>query len=104
MVNCIAVDDDAAVQLSEMFRLMGDASRLRIIAACLSGPVCVSNLAERTGLSASLVSHHLRLLRAARILRSERQGKNVFYSAADHHIRRVIEDMTAHIREPDVDR
>jgi DNA-binding transcriptional ArsR family regulator len=104
MVNCIAVDDDAAVQLAEMFRLMGDASRLRIIVACLSGPVCVSNLAERTGLSASLVSHHLRLLRAARILRSERQGKNVFYSAADHHIRRVIEDMTAHIGEPDVDR
>jgi DNA-binding transcriptional ArsR family regulator len=63
-----------------MFRLMGDPSRLRIVLACLDAPICVSDVAARTRLSQSLVSHHLRLLRAARILRAERQGKQVFYA------------------------
>ena len=52
-------------------------------------------------LSSSLVSHHLRLLRAARIVKSERQGKQVFYSAADAHISGVLHDMLEHIAEPE---
>lgn len=83
-----------------MFRLMGDASRLSIMLACLEGPVAVSDVAERTGLSANLVSHHLRLLRAARIMRAERRGKHVFYAVADDHVRRVVGDMVEHVLEP----
>jgi ArsR family transcriptional regulator len=93
------LSDDQATELAEMFRLMGDHSRLRIILACLDGPASVGAIAERLGLSASLVSHHLRLLRAARILRAARRGKQVFYAAADQHIRRVLLDMTAHVGE-----
>ena len=88
-------------QLADLFRLMGDTSRLRIILACLHSPISVSDIAEKLGLSQSLVSHHLRLLRAARVVRSERRGKQVFYVAADEHIQCVIEDMVAHIAEPD---
>jgi len=91
---------DQAVELSEMFRIMGDVSRLRIILSCLDERMAVGQIATRLDLSPSLVSHHLRLLRAARILRAERQGKNVYYAAADDHIRCVIEDMVAHVREP----
>jgi DNA-binding transcriptional ArsR family regulator len=91
-------DGEAAV-LAEMFRLMGDASRLKIILACLDAPICVSDIARRTKLSQSLVSHHLRLLRAARVLRAERRGKKVIYAACDAHIRRVITDMVAHAGE-----
>lgn len=83
-----------------MFRLMGDASRLKVILTCLDAPTCVSDIALRTKLSPSLVSHHLRLLRAARVLRAHRQGKQVFYVAADDHIRCVITDMVAHVGEP----
>jgi DNA-binding transcriptional ArsR family regulator len=93
---------DQAVELSEMFRIMGDVSRLRIILSCLDERMAVGQIATRLDLSPSLVSHHLRLLRAARILRAERQGKNVYYAAADDHIRCVIEDMVAHVREPAV--
>jgi ArsR family transcriptional regulator, lead/cadmium/zinc/bismuth-responsive transcriptional repressor len=93
------LSDDQATELAEMFRLMGDQSRLRIILCCLDGPTAVGDIAERLGLSASLVSHHLRLLRAARILRAARRGKQVFYAAADAHIRRVLIDMTAHVGE-----
>ena len=94
------INDDQAGILAEMFRIMGDASRLRIIITCLDGPICVSDIAERLRLSQSLVSHHLRLLRAARVLRAERQGKQVFYAPADDHIRCVLEDMMAHVAEP----
>ena len=96
---------DETAELADMFRLMGDASRLRILLACLPAPVAVSDIAARLGLSPSLVSHHLRLLRAGRILKATRKGKQVFYSAADAHIRRVIADMVAHVGEdgPDGD-
>src|SRR3954447_16613845 len=90
-------------ELAEMFRLMGDPSRLAIILACLEAPVSVSEIAARTGLSANLVSHHLRLLRAARILRAERRGKQIFYTAADLHVRSTIGDMVAHVIEPSDD-
>jgi len=96
----IELDDDRASELAEMFKLMGDASRLRIIMASLGRPVSAGAIADRLGLSPSLVSHHLRLLRAARILRAERRGRNVLYGAADDHVRRVIVDMAAHVGEP----
>lgn len=91
--------DDQIVELAEMFRLMGDPSRLKIIAACLGAPMCVSDIAANLGLSQPLVSHHLRLLRAARVLRSERRGKQIFYEAADEHVKRVINDMVDHVCE-----
>ena len=90
-----------AAQLADLFRLLGDSSRLRIVIACLDMPVSVGELANQLDLSPSLASHHLRLLRAARIVKSERKGKQVFYSAADDHIRCVIADMFEHISEPD---
>ena len=95
-----ALDDGQTVELAEMFRLMGDASRLKIVLSCLEGPVSVGDIAGRVGLSASLVSHHLRLLRAARLLRATRRGKQVFYAAADAHVSCVVADMVAHVREP----
>lgn len=94
------VSEDLATELAEMFRLMGDPSRLRIILACLESPTSVGDIAERLGLSNSLVSHHLRLLRAARVLRGQRQGKQIYYSAADQHVSRVIADMLEHVAEP----
>jgi ArsR family transcriptional regulator len=91
---------DQTIEMAEMFRLMGDPTRLQILMACLDGPVAVGALAELTGASQSLVSHHLRLLRAARILAAERRGKKVFYAAADEHIRSVVSDMIDHVAEP----
>lgn len=91
--------NDQADELAEVFKLLGDNNRLRLIWACLDEPVSVHNLAERLDISPSLVSHHLRLLRAARLMRAEKRGRQVFYLAADDHVRRVLHDMTAHIDE-----
>ncbi|CAN7581704.1 metalloregulator ArsR/SmtB family transcription factor [Pseudoduganella sp. LjRoot289] len=97
----ILTQSDASVtQLADLFHLLGDPTRLRIVLACVAAPVAVGDIASLLNLSSSLVSHHLRLLRAARIVKSERQGKQVFYSAADAHISGVLHDMLEHIAEP----
>lgn len=90
---------DQATQLAETFHLLGDANRLQLVCACLDEAVSVQDLADRLGVSSSLVSHHLRLLRAARLMRTERNGKRVFYRAADEHVRRVLLDMIEHVQE-----
>lgn len=95
------LDDDKAVLVAETFRLLGDASRLRILALCIEQPECVSAIAERLHLSQPLVSHHLRLLRAARVVRAQRSGKHVFYCAVDEHVRSVVRAMAEHLSEPD---
>jgi len=94
------LDADQTVQLAEMFRLLGAPTRLRIILACMDGPTAVGDIASRLGLSPSLVSHHLRLLRAARVLRGQRSGKQIRYAIADEHISCVIADMLEHVLEP----
>ncbi len=93
------LSDDDATALADLFRLLGDPSRLRIVVSCLRTPLAVSDIAERLGLSVSLVSHHLRLLKGARLVRADRQGKQVFYGADDIHVRRMVEDMVTHIEE-----
>lgn len=93
------LEEERAVELAEIFRLLGDANRLRIAVVCLDSPVCVGDIAQQVGLSASLVSHHLRLLRAARFVRSQKRGKQVFCGVVDDHVRCVINDMVAHVDE-----
>lgn len=92
--------DETVTQLADLFKILGDASRLRIVLSCMEDRVSVGDIAEQLGLSSSLVSHHLRLLRGARIVKVERRGKQMFYSACDRHIECVIEDMVAHVTEP----
>ena len=79
------LSDDHAVALADLFRLRT--------------PLAVSDIAERLGLSVSLVSHHLRLLKGARLVRADRQGKQIYYEADDLHVRRMVEDMVNHIAE-----
>lgn len=98
----MATDSDVA-ELADMFRLLGDTTRLRIVLACLDDPISVGDIAGQLELSPSLVSHHLRLLRAARVVKADRQGKQVFYAAADQHVSGVLADMLEHIAEPHQD-
>lgn len=95
------VSEDQTAELADMFRLMSDPSRLRIILACLETPTSVGDMAAALGLSPSLVSHHLRLLRAGRLIQAERRGNRVYYLITDEHIRRVLSDMVDHVAESD---
>ena len=62
-------DDNTITVIAETYRLLGDPTRLKIVLTCLEGPIAVGDIAKATGASQSLVSHHLRLLRAARLVR-----------------------------------
>ncbi len=91
---------DQTSGLAEMFRLLGEPNRLSIVASCLDGPLSVGEITTRLALSQSLVSHHLRLLRAARLLKAGRRGKQVFYSLPDSHVRDMLTNMIEHLAEP----
>ncbi len=99
-MNAGTLPDDAQVALiSETYRLLGDPTRLRVLLACLDGPLSVGGIVARTGASQPLVSHHLRLLRGARLVRSHKQQRHVLYEAADAHIRDMLHDMIEHAGE-----
>lgn len=85
--------------LAETFRLLGDPTRLRILFFCLESPRAVGDIAASLDLSQSLVSHHLRLLRGARLVRGTRQAKQVFYELADRHVSDMLVDMAHHVCE-----
>ena len=93
------MSDDLIPQVADTFKLMGDPSRLAILMLCLHGPVPVGEIAVKLSLSPSLVSHHLRLLRAARLVRGTRKTRHIFYEAADDHIRHMLLGMIEHVRE-----
>lgn len=102
-MNQSVLNEDQAVELAEIFRMLGDANRLRIAIVCAGEPLCVGDIAEQVGLSASLVSHHLRVLRAARFVKARKQGKQVFYVATDARVRCIVRDMVGHVDAVDQD-
>ena len=91
--------DGQTAELAELLRLLGEPTRLRILLACLAQPASVGEFAARLGIPRSLVSHHLRMLRASRFLGSRRNGKQIIYSPADDRIRCILEDLVEHVVE-----
>jgi DNA-binding transcriptional ArsR family regulator len=92
---------DEGALLADVFRLLGEPNRLRLVVACLEGPRTVGELTQDVGVSQSLVSQHLRLLRAGRLLKQSRQGRHVLYELPDCHIRTMLTNMMDHVLEPD---
>lgn len=91
--------DSQITVIAETYRLLGDPTRLRVLLACLAAPIAVGDIAKAVNASPSLVSHHLRLLRAARLVRGTRRNRQVFYETADEHIARMLADMIEHAME-----
>ena len=87
-------------QLADLFGLLGDQTRLQIVLCCLVLPFSVTYIEKKLNISKSLNSHHLRLLRAARVVSGERQGKQIFCTVNDHHIRTMVSNLLEHIAEP----
>ena len=82
----IALAEETALRLAELFKALGDASRVRIIACLYAGECNVGSMAEVVGISESAVSHHLRGLRQMNLVRARKDGRQVFYSLDDDHI------------------
>lgn len=86
-------------ELSDFFKNFGESTRLKIVLALRSGALCVADLANAVGSSQSAVSHQLRVLRQAKIVKSERSGKLVFYSIDDAHVEMLVSIGLEHIQE-----
>ena len=85
--------------VAEVFKLLGDPTRVRLVDALSHGERCVCDLASLVGMSESAVSHQLRLLRGARLVRVRRTGRLAFYSLDDHHVVGLLHDTRKHVEE-----
>lgn len=93
------LDLEEAGQLAGLFRLLGDVTRVRLLYALLeAGELCVCDLAAATGVPETSVSHALRLLRTAGIVRNRRDGRMIYYRLADAHVRMLLDLSTEHVR------
>ncbi len=92
-------DEQTMSDLSDFFKNFGDSTRIKIVSALISGDLCVADIAEVLEMSVSAVSHQLRILRQAKILRSRRVGKQVYYSIDDNHVGILFSVGLEHVRE-----
>ncbi len=86
--------------VAEIFKLLADPTRVRILDALSHGERCVCDLASLVGISESAMSHQLRLLRTARLVRARRDGRQAFYALDDHHVIGLLRDARKHVEEP----
>src|SRR3990172_6356778 len=86
--------------IAGVFKLLSDPTRVRLVDALSHGERCVCDLASLVGISESAVSHQLRLLRAARLVRARRSGRMAYYSLDDHHVVGLLHDTRKHVEEP----
>ncbi len=92
-------DEETMSDLSDFFKNFGDSTRIKIVSALISGELCVADLAEVLEMSVSAVSHQLRVLRQSKIVRSRRDGKQIYYSIDDNHVGILYSVGLEHIRE-----
>lgn len=85
--------------LSDFFKILGDSTRMGILFVLDEGQLCVCDIAKALGMTKSAVSHQLKILRQADLVRYVKSGKNVFYSLADEHVKDIIEKALEHINE-----
>ena len=95
----VMLPEAEALAMAEVFKVLGDCTRVRLVTALKAGELCVCDLACVLGLSASAVSHQLRVLRGARMVKGRREGKLVFYSLDDEHVERLLAEVQEHVRE-----
>ncbi len=90
---------DTVIRVSELFKVFGDITRVNIICALLEAELCVCDIAKLLGMSHSSISHQLRILKGARLVKYRREGKMVFYSLDDRHISEILSMALRHVSE-----
>ncbi|MBR6479348.1 MAG: helix-turn-helix transcriptional regulator [Clostridia bacterium] len=87
------------LELAELFKLFGDGTRIRILSALRSGEKCVCDIADELDMNKSAISHQLKSLKMANMVKSRRDGQNIYYSLSDAHVQSIINIGLEHIRE-----
>ena len=91
--------DETLYDLAELFKIFGDSTRVKILYALLESELCVCDIADLLGLTQSAISHQLRSLKQSRLVKARREGKTVFYSLADGHVRTILDQGMEHVAE-----
>nr|WP_326126813.1 metalloregulator ArsR/SmtB family transcription factor [uncultured Oscillibacter sp.] len=91
--------EDTLYDLTELFRIFGDSTRIRILYVLFEAEMCVCDIAALLGMTQSAISHQLRALKNARLVKSRREGKTVFYALADDHVKTIIDQGLEHVSE-----
>jgi ArsR family transcriptional regulator len=97
LVMASMIDEATTLGLAEIFRALGDPTRVRILHALAASELCVCDLAAILGMSQSAVSHQLRLLRSLRLVRYRREGRMVYYALDDDHIEKLLAQGLDHV-------
>ncbi len=85
--------------LAELFKVFGDSTRIKILYALIEGELCVGDMAQLLNMSTSAVSHQLKILKDAKLVRFRRAGKIIFYALDDEHVRNILSTGMEHIEE-----
>ena len=92
-------EEEKLYDLAELFKMFGDSTRIRILYVLFEAEMCVCDIAEVLKMTQSAISHQLRLLKQAKLVKNRREGKTVYYSLADDHVRSIIDQGMEHIEE-----
>lgn len=92
-------DEERLYDLAELFKVFGDTTRIRILYVLFEAEMCVCDIAQILNMTQSAISHQLRILKQARLVRNRREGKQIYYSLADEHVRTIIGQGMDHIEE-----
>ena len=99
-VRQVMPPEDTLLELADFFHVFGDSTRIRILYALCAHELCVCDIAALLGMTISAISHQLRILRGAKMVRCRRSGKTVFYSLADEHVYTILNQSFTHVTEP----
>ena len=92
-------EDEDLYDLAELFKLFGDSTRIKLLYILSVAELCVGDLAQMLGVSQSAVSHQLRLLKQSKLVRGRREGKTVYYTLGDEHVRTILAQGMEHVGE-----
>lgn len=99
IVNETMPEETELYDLAELFKVFGDSTRIRILFVLFEAEVCVCDLAQALQMTQSAISHQLKILKQNKLVKSRREGKSIFYSLADDHVRTIIAQGCNHIEE-----
>ena len=92
-------DEEILYDLAELFKIFGDSTRIKILYALFESEMCVCDIAQLLNMTQSAISHQLRSLKQSKLVKYRREGKTVFYSLADAHVRTIINQGLEHVEE-----
>lgn len=93
------LDDDKIIDLSELFKIFSDSTRVKIINVLLEDELCVNDIVNKVGATQSAISHQLRILKSSKLVKYRKVGNLIYYSLDDDHVKRIFELGCEHINE-----